>query len=155
MTCMSWGSVLTGLSGSEEKAEAHYILRDHDSGKLEEKKAMMRAAADFLKAKYGEETVQLTLTDAYRNMAEMVMPHRHLIDIAAEEVKALGGEPVSLPVRGGTDGSRLSFMGLPCPNLGTGGHNCHGRFEYACVQEMDLTVELLVRIAVRYAETAK
>ncbi len=146
---------LTGLSGSEEKAEAHYILRDHDSGKLEEKKAIMRAAADFLKAKYGEETVQLTLTDAYRNMAEMVLPHRHLIDIAAEEVRALGGEPLSLPVRGGTDGSRLSFMGLPCPNLGTGGHNCHGRFEYACVQEMDLTVELLVRIAVRYAEIKK
>ena len=106
---------LTGLSGSEEKAEAHYILRDHDSGKLEEKKAMMRAAADFLKAKYGEETVQLTLTDAYRNMAEMVLPHRHLIDIAAEEVKALGGEPMSLPVRGGTDGSRLYGPALSEP----------------------------------------
>ena len=111
----------------------------------------MKAVVNFLNAKYGEGCVELKITDSYRNMAEKVLPHRHLIDIASEEVKALGGVPVSLPVRGGTDGSTLSFMGLPCPNLGTGGHNCHGRFEYACIQEMDLTVELLIRIAVRYA----
>ena len=72
-----------------------------------------------------------------------------------EEVRALGGEPVSMPVRGGTDGSRLSYMGLPCPNLGTGGHNCHGRFEYACVEEMEQCTQLLIRIALRYAKQPK
>lgn len=142
---------LTGLQGNEEKAELFYILRDHDLENLEKEKEIMKAVVNFLNAKYGEGCVELKITDSYRNMAEKVLPHRHLIDIASEEVKALGGVPVSLPVRGGTDGSTLSFMGLPCPNLGTGGHNCHGRFEYACIQEMDLTVELLIRIAIRYA----
>lgn len=112
---------------------------------------MLHQIAAFLNAKYGEGTVQVTIEDSYRNMIEQIRPHWHLIETACEEVKALGGEPVSVPVRGGTDGCRLSFMGLPCPNLGTGGHNGHGRLEYACVQEMDQTVELLIRIAQRYA----
>ena len=143
---------LTGLSGNEEHAEMYYILRDHDADKLEEEKRIIRSAAAWLNEKYGNGTVDIQIVDSYRNMAEQVLPHRHLIDIAHEEVKALGGTPVSTPVRGGTDGSRLSFMGLPCPNLGTGGHNCHGRFEYAVIQEMDLTVQLLSRIAVRYGD---
>ena len=142
---------LTGIRGNEEHAELYYILRDHDLQKLEEEKQIITAAVSFLNAKYGAGTAEIKITDSYRNMAEQVLPHRHLIDIAHEEVRALGGTPVSVPVRGGTDGSRLSFMGLPCPNLGTGGHNCHGRFEYACIQEMDLTVQLLVRIIERYA----
>ena len=142
---------LTDIQGSEEQTRMHYILRDHDSDKLEEKKRIITAAVAYLNAKYGEGTVQLTLRDSYRNMVEQIRPHWHLIEIAHEEVKALGGSPISVPVRGGTDGSRLSFMGLPCPNLGTGGHNCHGRFEYAVLQEMDLTVQLLTRIAERYA----
>ncbi len=143
---------LTGISGSEEHAELYYILRDHDAEKLEDKKRIVREAAAWLSAKYGNGTADVRIIDSYRNMAEQVLPHRHLIDIAHEEVKALGGTPVSVPVRGGTDGSRLSFMGLPCPNLGTGGHNCHGRFEYACAEEMDLCVQLLVRIAERYGK---
>lgn len=142
---------LNEMQGIEESAQLKYILRDHDSEKLEEKKRMIEAAVQFLNAKYGEGTVKAEITDSYRNMLEQIKPHWHLIEIASEEVKALGGTPVSVPVRGGTDGCRLSFMGLPCPNLGTGGHNCHGRMEYACIQEMDLTTELLLRIAQRYA----
>ncbi len=143
---------LTDISGNEERADLHYILRDHDSEKLEEKKRILENTAYFLNRKYGENTVELRITDSYRNMAEKILPHWHLIEIAHEEVKALGGTPVSTPVRGGTDGSRLSFMGLPCPNLGTGGHNCHGRFEYAVIQEMDLSVQLLIRIAERFGK---
>lgn len=142
---------LTDFAGAEEHAQLKYILRDHDSEKLEEKKRMLRQIAVFLNAKYGEGTVQIAVEDSYRNMIEQIRPHWHLIETACEEVRALGGEPVSVPVRGGTDGCRLSFMGLPCPNLGTGGHNGHGRLEYACVQEMDKTAELLIRIAQRYA----
>ena len=112
---------------------------------------MIEAAVQFLNAKYGAGTVKAEITDSYRNMLEQIKPHWHLIEIASEEVRALGGTPVSVPVRGGTDGCRLSFMGLPCPNLGTGGHNGHGRMEYACIQEMDQTTELLMRIAQRYA----
>lgn len=143
---------LSEMSGAEEHACLKYILRDHDSDKLEEKKELLRRIETFLNGKYGEGTVRVEIRDSYRNMIEQIRPHWHLIEIACEEVKALGGEAVSVPVRGGTDGCRLSFMGLPCPNLGTGGHNGHGRLEYACVQEMDRTVELLVRIAVRYGQ---
>ncbi len=143
---------LNEIEGAEEKAVLKYILRDHDAGKLEEKKRILQGAVDFLNVKYGAGTVTADIQDNYRNMIEEIKPHWHLIDIACEEVKALGGTPVSVPVRGGTDGCRLSFMGLPCPNLGTGGHNGHGRLEYACLQEMDQTVELLVRIAKRYAK---
>ncbi|MBR6322095.1 MAG: peptidase T [Lachnospiraceae bacterium] len=146
---------LAGISGSEESAKMFYILRDHDAAKLERQKEIMQGVVSFLNVKYGEGIVALTIRDSYRNMAEQIKPHMHLVDIAHEEVKALGGTPVSIPVRGGTDGSRLSFMGLPCPNLGTGGHNCHGRFEYACIEEMDLTVQLLTRIAMRYAVREK
>lgn len=143
---------LNEIEGAEEKAIMKYILRDHDAAKLEEKKRVLAGAVDFLNVKYGEGTVEADIQDNYRNMIEQIKPHWHLIEIACEEVKALGGTPVSVPVRGGTDGCRLSFMGLPCPNLGTGGHNGHGRLEYACVQEMDQTVELLIRIAGRYAK---
>lgn len=141
---------LNEMEGEVEKAVLKYILRDHNSDKLEEEKAMVQAAAAFLNAKYGAGTVEVEIVDSYRNMQEMIEPHWHLIEIASEEIAALGGEPISVPVRGGTDGCRLSFMGLPCPNLGTGGHNGHGRMEYACVQEMDKTAQLLVRIAERY-----
>jgi len=113
---------------------------------------MVVRGAEIIKQKYREGTATVTLKDSYRNMAEAIRPHWHLIDIASREVEALGGKAVSVPVRGGTDGSRLSFMGLPCPNLGTGGHNGHSRKEYACVQEMDNCVQLLIRIAQAYAE---
>lgn len=109
----------------------------------------MRKIAAYLNDKY-QNAFALTITDSYYNMAEMVLPHRHLIDTARAAMQDLGMPPHTEPVRGGTDGSRLSFMGLPCPNLGTGSHNHHGRFEYASVQGMERVAALLTQIAVRY-----
>lgn len=142
---------LDHFNGIVENAEMRYILRDHDLGKLEEKKKAMQEAAHKINAKYGEGTITLDIKDQYYNMKEKIKPHWHLIDTAYEAIKELGGTPVSRPVRGGTDGSRLSFMGLPCPNLGTGSHNHHGKLEYACIQAMDQCVELLIKIAEKYA----
>ena len=142
---------LIHMEGGVEEAKLSYILRDHDLGKLEQRKARMQAIADYLNGLYIPDTVKVELRDEYRNMAEMVLPHKHLLETAYEAVRSVGAEPVSLPVRGGTDGSRLSFMGLPCPNLGTGSHNHHGRTEFACVQAMDKCVEVLIAIARHYA----
>lgn len=143
---------LTSMSGQVELAQLSYILRDHDAGILERRKEDARRAAEEINRRYGEGTVEIEISDSYRNMAEMIRPHWHLIDTAYEAVREAGGEPVSVPVRGGTDGSRLSYMGLPCPNLSTGGYNGHGRMEYACAEEMDGCVEVLIKIAEKYAE---
>ncbi len=143
---------LTHMEGQVEHAVLHYILRDHDRAILQQRESVMRRAAAYLNDIYGENTVQVALTESYRNMAEIIVHHDHLIDNAKEAVRRAGGTPVITPIRGGTDGSRLSFMGLPCPNLGTGSHNHHGRFEFACVEEMDACVDMLVNIAVLYAE---
>lgn len=142
---------LDKLEGIVDEAKMHYILRDHNLDKLEEKKATIRKAAEQMNAKYGENTVRVEIKDTYYNMAEKIRPHWHLIENAYEAVRELGGTPVSRPVRGGTDGSRLSFMGLPCPNLGTGSHNHHGKTEFACIQSMDQCVQLLVKLAEKYA----
>ncbi len=139
------------MTGAVDNANMHYILRDHDLAKLEARKAVMNQIAEKLNAKYGENTVRVELKDSYYNMTEQLKPHWHLIDNAYEAVKELGGTPFSAPVRGGTDGSRLSFMGLPCPNLGTGSHNHHGKTEFACLQAMDQCVQLLVLLAQKYA----
>ncbi len=139
------------MTGAVDNAKMHYILRDHDLAKLEARKAVMNQTAEKLNAKYGENTVSVELKDSYYNMTEQLKPHWHLIDNAYEAVKQLGGTPFSEPVRGGTDGSRLSFMGLPCPNLGTGSHNHHGKTEFACLQAMDQCVQLLVLLAQKYA----
>jgi tripeptide aminopeptidase len=146
---------LLGINASIEAAESYYILRDHDADRLEARKATVLAAAALLNARYGEGTVTVELTEQYRNMAEAVLPHAQILEAARAAVRAAGGEPVSNPVRGGTDGSRLSFMGLPCPNLGTGSHNHHGRFEYACVQAMDACTEMAVRLVTLFAEGGK
>lgn len=137
---------LDQISGNVEKTTAEYIIRDHDRALFEDKKRMFRRCADFLNGKYGAGTVELEMKDTYYNMREVLEPHPHLIDNAARIIRELGGEPLITPIRGGTDGARLSYMGLPCPNLCTGGENGHSRFEYACVQEMELTTELLVRL---------
>lgn len=139
------------MTGAVDNANMHYILRDHDLAKLEARKAVMNQTAEKLNAKYGENTVRVELKDSYYNMTEQLKPHWHLIDNAYEAVRELGGTPFSEPVRGGTDGSRLSFMGLPCPNLGTGSHNHHGKTEFACLQAMDQCVQLLVLLAQKYA----
>ena len=143
---------LDEMEGSVDNAKLHYLLRDHDLKKLEERKAVINDIAQKLNKKYGDNTVRVEITDSYYNMIEQIKPHWHLIDIACEAIRELGGTPISEPVRGGTDGARLSFMGLPCPNLGTGSHNHHGKSEFACIQAMDKCVELLIKIAVKYAE---
>jgi len=146
---------LVGIEGEVEQCEMHYIIRDHDSNKLEEKKAAAQAAAAFLNGKHGEGTVTLTIKDSYRNMMEQIRPHWHLVDNAFEAMRRTGVEPVAVPIRGGTDGARLSFMGLPCPNLGTGGGNFHGKLEYCCVEEMDLSVECMKHLVEIYSAMQK
>ncbi len=143
---------LTGMEGSVENARLAFIIRDHDMGKMEYRCEYARRVADELNRKYGQGTVEIEIKESYRNMKEKVLPERHLVDVASEAVRALGGEPVSCPVRGGTDGSRLSFMGLPCPNLGTASHNHHGKMEFACVEDMEKCTQLVIEIAKRYAK---
>ncbi|MCI2057731.1 MAG: peptidase T [Oscillibacter sp.] len=142
-----------GLAGTVESAELHCLIRDHDAEKFAARKAFLQELAAKMNQKYGPGAVELTLTDSYYNMREKLLPaHQDLIDAAYAAVRAAGGQPFSLPVRGGTDGARLSFRGLPCPNLGTGGGNYHSRLEYACVEDMDRCVDMLVEIAAHYAK---
>ena len=141
---------LTEMRGDCETAELHYIIRDHDRAKFEARKARFAAAADALNAKYGAPRCEVKITDSYYNMAEVVTRHPQIIEAANAAVRACGREPATNPVRGGTDGSRLSFMGLPCPNLGTGSHNHHGRLEFAVVEEMDKVVEILCDLVTRF-----
>lgn len=143
---------LCGMQGSIEQTDMIYIVRDHDSAKLHKKVDIITACAGVINEKYGEGTLTLMVKESYRNMAEKIKDHMHLIDNAFEAIRSLGGTPVSNPVRGGTDGARLSFMGLPCPNLGTGSHNHHGRFEYACCDDMELCAMALVKICELYAK---
>ena len=141
---------LTDLVSSVESAEMSYILRDPDNTKIKIKRAFFEKVAEFLNAKYGKGTVSLELVSAYANMAEKILPHFHLIENAEKAIVEAGGTPVSELIRGGTDGVRLSFMGLPCPNLATGSDNHHGRYEYAVVEEMDMCVETLINLAKAY-----
>ena len=138
---------LDDMKGSVEACTMKYIIRDHDRTKFEEKKALMEQAVAYLNAKYGSNTVELTLKDSYYNMLEKIKPHFELIDTAKEAMGELDIQPIIRPIRGGTDGARLSFKGLPCPNLCTGGHNFHGRYEYICIQSMEKIVELLLKLA--------
>ena len=140
----------TDMEGCEETSTLRYIIRDHDMDKFRQKKALMQSAADFINAKYGAGTAELGMRDSYFNMREKIEPCMYIIDRAAEAMKAIGITPKMVPVRGGTDGARLSFMGLPCPNLCTGGENFHGRFEYIPVEDMEAVVDLLVRILANF-----
>ena len=141
---------LDSISGNVEETTADYIIRDHDKTLFEQKKKLFLQCADFLNLKYGENTVTVEMADSYYNMREILKDHTHLMENACAVLRELGIEPKMTPVRGGTDGSRLSFMGLPCPNLCTGAANCHSRFEYACVQSMEKVTELLVKLTMRY-----
>lgn len=142
---------LDALNGTVEEALADYIIRDHDKEKFEKKKVLFLQTGEFLNQKYGEGTFEITMKDSYYNMKEVIEKHMHLIDNAKEAMQELGIEPVVAPIRGGTDGARISFMGLPCPNLCTGGQNFHGKYEYACADDMEKIAGLLVRIAEKYA----
>ena len=148
---------LDRMSGVVEEAETEYIIRDHDRALFEQKKALFLDAVQFLNRKYGEGTVVVDLEDSYYNMKEKLADHMHLVTSACEAMKELGIEPKVMPIRGGTDGARLTYEGLPCPNLCTGGANYHSRFEYVSVDAMEKTTKLLVLLAEKYgkAETVK
>lgn len=137
---------LDALNGDIERAVADYIIRDHSREKFEQKKALFEKTGAFLNEKYGEGTVEIELKDSYYNMKEIIEDHMELIDHAMEAMREAGVEPVVVPIRGGTDGARLSYMGLPCPNLCTGGHNFHGRFEYICIESMEAVVRILLNL---------
>lgn len=143
---------LTDMKGDVSRARLDYILRDHDLNKLEYKKQIMAHIASCLNAKYGEDTVKLTVKDSYRNMIEQILPHFHLVETAREAITMAGLEPEAVPVRGGTDGAVLSWKGLPCPNLGTGGFNFHGAAECITAERMDKAVEILLNIVSLYAK---
>ena len=137
---------LSGVQGSVEETQLYYIIRDHDMDKFQEKKAVMTAAAEFINRKYGDNTLDLQLRDSYFNMKKCIEPCMYVVDRAMNAMRSVGMEPVAVPIRGGTDGARLSYEGLPCPNLCTGGENYHGRFEFIPVEDMELCVKMLVEI---------
>ena len=143
---------LDSITGDVEETTSEYIIRDHDRTLFEQKKQLFEKTAEYLNFKYGAGTVETKVEDSYYNMKEVIEPHMYLIDNAKKCMEELGITPVVSPIRGGTDGARISFMGLPCPNLCTGGENFHGRYEFACVQSIEKIVELLVRIAESYVK---
>lgn len=143
---------LCDICGDVEETKLSYIIRDHDINKFQSKKDRFIKIADYLNEKYEKDTVVVNLKDSYFNMKEMILPHMHIIKTAENAMKELNIEPVILPIRGGTDGARLSYMGLPCPNICTGGHNYHGRYEYIPIQSIEKTVEILIKIVELYSK---
>ena len=141
---------LTDMSGEVEQSTLRWIIRDHDREKFEEKKAVMVAAAEFINRKYGEGTLELTVKDSYFNMKQCIEPVMYVVDRAKEAMRAVGMDAHEVPIRGGTDGARLSYEGLPCPNLCTGGENYHGRFEFIPVEDMEKCVQMLVKILTNF-----
>lgn len=137
---------LDALQGSVDHARSEYIIRDHDMSLFQEKKKHMEDMSRIMNIKYGYEAVSLKIEDSYFNMKEKIEPHKFLIDNVLKVYEKLGIRPQIQPIRGGTDGVQLSFKGLPCPNLGTGDHNCHGHFEFVCVQAMEKSVEVIVEL---------
>ena len=142
---------LDSLRGDVERAAAEYLIRDHDRAAFERKKEFMQECAALLNRKYGEGTVKAEITDSYYNMKEKMLPHMHLVEHARRAMEAVGVRPEIVPVRGGTDGARLSFMGLPCPNLCAGGHNFHGKYEYVPVRSLEKISAILQEIVSGYA----
>ena len=139
---------LTGMSGGTEYAELSYIIRDHDRGLFEEKKQLMRDIAGEFNRRYGEGTVELVMKDSYYNMKDVLSDKMYVIEKAEAAMRACGVDPVSVPIRGGTDGARISYMGLPCPNLCTGGENFHSRYEFVCTDDMKKCVEIIKKLMV-------
>ena len=138
---------LISMEGSVESTVLRYIIRDHNMEKFEEKKLLMERIGVFLNEKYGNGTVNVEICDSYFNMRGQIEPCMYIVDRAMDAMKKVGIEPKTVPIRGGTDGAKLSFMGLPCPNLCTGGQNFHGRYEYIPLEDMEKVVQLLVAIA--------
>ena len=142
---------LMSMSGECAKAQLNYIVRDHDKNFFEARKNTLRLIEKNLNEKWGEGTVKLTITEQYKNMAEIIAGCMHLIDNAKIACERAGIEPIVQPIRGGTDGCQLSFKGLPCPNLGTGGHAYHGPYEHITVEGMDKSVDMVVELVKLYA----
>ena len=141
---------LTAISGNVETAKASFIIRDHSDTKFEAKLSTLKLIEKTLNEKYGAGTVALTIREQYRNMIEKIRPCMHLIENAKAAVESAGKQPVEVPIRGGTDGARLSFRGLPCPNLGTGGYAFHGPYEHITAEGMDFVTKVLLNIVERY-----
>jgi tripeptide aminopeptidase len=142
---------LTKLEGTVENSILEYIIRDHDRKKFDDKKTLMNDIASLLNKKYPAGTIKLELEDQYFNMREKIEPVFHILETARKAMEDLGIKPKIIPVRGGTDGSRLSYMGLPCPNIFTGGHNFHGKFEYIPLESMVAATNVIIRIVELYA----
>ena len=138
---------LMSFKGDVEQSQLHYIIRDHDRQKFEARKQLFKHIAEFLNKKYNRELVELSLRDQYYNMREKIEPVMYIVDLAKRAMQEVGVEPKIKPIRGGTDGAMLSFKGLPTPNIFTGGHNFHGRYEYIPLQSMQKAVEVIVKIA--------
>ena len=138
---------LYSVKGEVDGTRLQYIIRDHDQVHFEARKEMITKLVSDLNAQYGEERISVEIKDQYFNMREKIEPVMHIVDIAEEAMKQIGIEPIIKPIRGGTDGSQLSFMGLPCPNIFAGGHNFHGRYEYVPVESMQKAIEVIVNIA--------
>ncbi len=142
---------LTTMSGDCEKTVMNYIIRNHDKALLEKQKGDFENAALFMNRKYGDNSIELVIEDTYANMRSYIEKKMSMIEIVYEAIRDMGMTPVSHAIRGGTDGASLTYMGLPCPNLGTGGRQCHGKYEYASINEMKKASELLIRIVKKIA----
>lgn len=138
---------LTEFSGSVDYSKMSYIIRDHDKTEFSRKKDLMIKIVDHLNLKYGTGTLRLTLVDQYYNMREKIEPVMHIVELAQKAMEEVGVSPIIKPIRGGTDGSRLSYMGLPCPNIFAGGHNFHSRYEFIPVKSMEKAVQVIMKIA--------
>ncbi|RLL42155.1 peptidase T [Oceanobacillus piezotolerans] len=146
---------LLSINGDVEKTQVYYIIRDHDRAKFEDRKATVEKFVQAMKNKYGDSSVELELNDQYYNMREKIEPVMEIVDIASQAMKNLDIEPIIEPIRGGTDGSQLSYMGLPTPNVFTGGENFHGKFEYISVDNMEKATNVIVEICRLFEEQAK
>jgi tripeptide aminopeptidase len=142
---------LIKIEGSVENASIQYIIRDHDRAKFEAKKVLIQQTVDYMNKKYRANTVVLELKDQYFNMREQVEKVMHVVDTAKKAIELVGVEPIVVPIRGGTDGSRLSYMGLPCPNIFAGGHNFHGKYEYVPLESMVKAVDVILKIVELYS----
>ena len=138
---------LCSISGNVSEAKLEYIIRNHDEKLLNKQKMDFLNAMNFINNKYGKYTVDVTINDSYKNMKELILKKPECLNRAKERMMRLGITPTESPIRGGTDGARLTFKGLPTPNLGTGGYNCHGPYECACLEEMELVSKILIEIA--------
>ena len=143
---------LTDMEGGMAKATLRYIIRDHDREKFEEKKALFAACAEKINEVYGDGTAEVDITDSYYNMKEKILPHFHLIERAENAFRANGVAPMCVPIRGGTDGANLSWAGLPCPNLSTGGYNYHGVREWIPSASLDIMTNVVVTLTASFAE---